>query len=99
MPENTTDRRGSSTSTTQTNNNGAPSDNDQTSGPAFTGPGGSATAPRPPRPHSTKMMNKADPRFNEDILETVEKERDQDRKDEEELDRVLSGTDKGKGGS
>jgi hypothetical protein len=44
-------------------------------------------------------MNKADPRFNEDILETVGKERDQDRKDEEELDKVLSGTDRGKGSS
>lgn len=41
--------------------------------PGIAGPGASATAPVKPKPHDSKVMNKLDPRFDEDMLEAKEK--------------------------
>ncbi|KAL5365247.1 hypothetical protein BJX96DRAFT_179667 [Aspergillus floccosus] len=40
----------------------------------FAGPGKSATAPEKPKPHASKILNKLDPRFDQDILEEHHKE-------------------------
>lgn len=37
--------------------------------PGVAGPGASATAPEKPKPHDSKIINKLDPRFDEDVLE------------------------------
>lgn len=41
--------------------------------PGVGGPGASATAPEKPKPHSNKVLNKLDPRFDHDALEAQEK--------------------------
>ena len=50
------------------------------SDPSFPGPGASAIAPSPSKPHSSKMlnrmMNRMDPRHDTDILETAKRERE-----------------------
>lgn len=42
---------------------------------SFPGPGGNATARAPQQPHSSKVPNKLDPRYNSDIIEATEKEK------------------------
>jgi hypothetical protein len=42
---------------------------DTSAAPAFEGPGAKATAPETSKPHSSKIMNKLDPRFDSDVLE------------------------------
>lgn len=37
--------------------------------PGIAGPGASASAPEKPKPHDSKIMNKLDPRFDQDALE------------------------------
>ncbi|KAJ5999356.1 hypothetical protein N7451_007166 [Penicillium sp. IBT 35674x] len=37
------------------------------------GPGASATAPEKPKPHSSKILNKLDPRQDSDVLEAQQK--------------------------
>lgn len=53
--------------------------------PSFPGPGQNATAPSAPRPHASKIMNEADPRLDQGILEANKKEREQTKQDEEKL--------------
>ena len=47
---------------------------------SFPGPGASAIAPSPSKPHSSKilnqMMNRMDPRYDSDILETAKSQRE-----------------------
>ena len=42
-------------------------------GPGFPGPGSSTTAPEKPKGHSSKVMNKLDPRVDEDVMEAKER--------------------------
>lgn len=42
---------------------------------SFPGPGGNATARAPQQPHSSKVLNKLDPRYDSDIIEAAEKEK------------------------
>ena len=42
--------------------------------PSYPGPGSNATASETAKPHSSKVLNKLDPRFDEDILETAKRE-------------------------
>ena len=64
--------------------------------PSFPGPGASATAASPPKPHSSRLLNKLDPRLNQDILDKVDKERQRDKKEQEEFEKMLSGESEGK---
>ncbi|KAL3463605.1 hypothetical protein BJX64DRAFT_287346 [Aspergillus heterothallicus] len=44
--------------------------------PSFNGPGGASaatTASQNPKPHSSKVLNKLDPRYDSDILEANER--------------------------
>lgn len=41
--------------------------------PGVGGPGAAATAPEKPKPHDSKLLNKLDPRFDEDMLEAQQK--------------------------
>lgn len=41
--------------------------------PGMGGPGAAATAPEKPKPHESKLLNKVDPRFNEDLLEAQQR--------------------------
>ncbi|KAL2850642.1 hypothetical protein BJY01DRAFT_245342 [Aspergillus pseudoustus] len=44
--------------------------------PSFNGPGGasaSTTSSQNPKPHSSRLLNKLDPRYNSDILEAQQK--------------------------
>merc|ERR1712048_1303440 len=41
---------------------------------SFPGPGANATARAPEQPHSSKVLNKLDPRYNSDIIEAADKE-------------------------
>ena len=59
------------------------SDNDSSrssSDASFPGPGASAIGPTPSKPHSSKilnqMMNRMDPRYDSDILETAKSQRE-----------------------
>ena len=59
------------------------SDNDSSrssSDALFPGPGASAIGPTPSKPHSSKilnqMMNRMDPRYDSDILETAKSQRE-----------------------
>lgn len=67
-------------STTDTNATGSDSDGEKPSShPSFPGPGADATARSPAKPHSSKLMNKLDPRYDSDILDTVQRERENGR--------------------
>lgn len=50
-------------------------DNKAPNDASFPGPGGNATARAPQKPHSSKMLNKLDPRYDSDIIEAAEKEK------------------------
>lgn len=59
--------------------------------PTYPGPGGNASAPSGARPHSSKLMNKLDPRYDQGILEANQKEREQTQQDEEKMMEVQPG--------
>lgn len=41
--------------------------------PGFPGPGSSTTAPEKPKGHGSKVLNKLDPRVDQDVMEAKEK--------------------------
>lgn len=41
--------------------------------PGFPGPGSSTTAPEKPKGHGSKVLNKLDPRMDQDVMEAKEK--------------------------
>ncbi|TPR01290.1 hypothetical protein CAN33_0038565 [Aspergillus niger] len=47
---------------------------DSASQPRFPGPGSSTTAPSTSKPHSNKLLNKLDPRYDSDVLESEKQE-------------------------
>lgn len=85
------DRHAPSASNVEERENGSHHD-EYAQRPSFTGPGEHATAAAP-KPHSSKLLNKLDPRFDEDVLEEANKVKKQEKKEEEEFGRRLSGKD------
>ncbi|RAK93363.1 hypothetical protein BO79DRAFT_223848 [Aspergillus costaricaensis CBS 115574] len=49
---------------------------DSASQPRFPGPGSSTTAPSTSKPHSNKLLNKLDPRYDNDVLESEKQEKE-----------------------
>lgn len=59
--------------------------------PSYPGPGANVSAKDPAKPHASKWMNKADPRFNEDLLEETQKKKEEDKKEDEQVNKILEG--------
>ncbi|GKZ36045.1 hypothetical protein AbraIFM66950_006920 [Aspergillus brasiliensis] len=58
------------------NNNDQTDPEDSASQPRFPGPGSSTTAPSTSKPHSNKLLNKLDPRYDSDVLEAQQEEKE-----------------------
>ncbi|RAK95076.1 uncharacterized protein BO80DRAFT_460068 [Aspergillus ibericus CBS 121593] len=48
--------------------------------PRFSGPGANTTAPSTSKPHSNKLLNKLDPRYDSDILEATSQDQQREQR-------------------
>ena len=53
---------------------------DSASQPRFAGPGANTTAPSTSKPHSNKLLNKLDPRYDSDILDATSQDNQQEQR-------------------
>lgn len=91
-PEHSAERQGQTAANTRTADKGEiHHHSEQAQQPSFPGPGENATAKDPIEPHSSKVLNKLDPRFDSDILEKTKKDEEQAEREKGDFDRIMKG--------